>query len=86
MQYICPCVLYLSSHICSPILCIIARKVEADAGGGLFMGHAYSLLDVNELVLPNTPENKKLAGSTINKEGKVSIRLVKCRNPWGKGG
>ena len=44
-------------------------KVEADAGMGLHMGHAYSLLDLNEI-------------HPLNGEKK---RLVKLRNPWGKG-
>ncbi len=44
-------------------------KVEADAGEGLHMGHAYSLLDVGEIDLP----------------GGKKERLVKVRNPWGRG-
>jgi Calpain family cysteine protease len=44
-------------------------KVEADAGNGLIMGHAYSFLDLNVVKL---------------KTGK-EVRLVKVRNPWGKG-
>lgn len=43
-------------------------KVEADAGGGLYMGHAYSLLDCGEVKI----ESK-------------AVRLLKLRNPWGKG-
>lgn len=38
-------------------------------GEGLKMGHAYSLLQVGEIALP---------------DGKT-VRLVKCRNPWGFG-
>jgi hypothetical protein len=45
------------------------NKVEANAGQGLIMGHAYSLLAVAEVKLG---------------DGK-SVRLVKLRNPWGKG-
>ena len=44
------------------------RKVEAEAGMGLHMGHAYSFLDLN----------------TIKVDGK-DVRLVKLRNPWGRG-
>jgi hypothetical protein len=44
------------------------HKVEADAGQGLHMGHAYSLLALGEI---NTDEGPK--------------RLVKLRNPWGRG-
>lgn len=44
------------------------QKVEAEAGMGLHMGHAYSFLDLN----------------TINVDGK-DVRLVKLRNPWGRG-
>lgn len=46
------------------------QKVEADAGQGLNMGHAYSLLDVREVLLPDKGEKKK---------------LVRLRNPWGHG-
>lgn len=46
-------------------------KIEADAGNGLHMGHAYSLLDVGEI---------KVLGA----KGGVE-RLVKVRNPWGRG-
>lgn len=44
------------------------HKVEAEAGLGLHMGHAYSFLDLN----------------TIQVDGK-DVRLVKLRNPWGRG-
>jgi len=50
-----------------------AHKVEAEAGYGLHSGHAYSLLDLNEI-----PLDPPL-------EGKSSIRLIKLRNPWGRG-
>lgn len=46
-------------------------KIEADAGNGLHMGHAYSLLDVGEIRVPGA-------------QGGVE-RLVKVRNPWGRG-
>ena len=45
-------------------------KVEAKAADGLIMGHAYSLLDLGEMKLP---------------DGKTVVKLIKCRNPWGKG-
>ena len=45
-------------------------KVEANAGQGLIMGHAYSLL---------------AAGNFDTKSEKGVVRLVKLRNPWGKG-
>lgn len=44
-------------------------KVEEEAGGGLHTGHAYSLLDLGEIDLGNGKQQK----------------LVKCRNPWGRG-
>jgi calpain len=47
-------------------------KVEASAGQGLIMGHAYSFLAAGEL------DTK-----CVDDGGKV--RLVKLRNPWGKG-
>jgi hypothetical protein len=43
-------------------------QVEVEAGCGLHIGHAYSLLDVGSMVIDSKP-----------------IRLVKLRNPWGKG-
>ena len=65
------------------------HKVEADAGGGLYMGHAYSLLDVNTLILPTTETTKKLNGAVVRlgADGKeeVAVALVKLRNPWGRG-
>eukprot|EP01038_Epipyxis_sp_PR26KG_P009214 gene9214-12425_t len=45
------------------------NKIEAEAGGGLHMGHAYSLLDIGEI--------KSVDGKPI--------RLLKLRNPWGRG-
>lgn len=45
------------------------NKVEADAGNGLHMGHAYSFLAIGEIDLG---------------QGKKQ-RLVKLRNPWGRG-
>lgn len=45
-------------------------KVEASAGDGLIMGHAYSFLDVGEVKLPDRSD---------------PVRLVKLRNPWGRG-
>jgi hypothetical protein len=50
------------------------QKVEAEAGLGLYYGHAYSLLDMNEIDLK--PED--IAKGLDN-------RLVKLRNPWGRG-
>eukprot|EP01040_Poterioochromonas_malhamensis_P005074 gene5074-5439_t len=52
------------------------NKVEADAGMGLHMSHAYSFLKIGEISVKdaNTPYAEK---------GK--IRLVKLRNPWGRG-
>jgi len=44
-------------------------KVEANAGQGLIMGHAYSFLAAGELEI----------------DGGEKVRLVKLRNPWGKG-
>jgi Ca2+-binding EF-hand superfamily protein len=44
-------------------------KVEEEAGGGLHTGHAYSLLDIGEIEIENGKKQK----------------LVKCRNPWGRG-
>ena len=46
------------------------QKVEAEAGMGLHMGHAYSFMDIGEI------EDKNAGGK---------MRLVKLRNPWGKG-
>jgi hypothetical protein len=46
------------------------RKVEAEAGQGLHMGHAYSFLGLGEI------KDKKTG---------AAIRLVKLRNPWGRG-
>jgi len=46
--------------------------VEADVGQGLNMGHAYSLLDVQEV---ECEVNKK----------KENTKLLKLRNPWGHG-
>jgi calpain len=50
------------------------NKVEADAGNGLHMGHAYSFLKIGEIEV--TDDTNK---------GKKTIRLVKLRNPWGRG-
>ena len=47
-------------------------KVEANAGQGLIMGHAYSLLAAGEL-------------DTKCPEDGGKVKLVKLRNPWGKG-
>lgn len=49
------------------------NKVEADAGQGLHFGHAYSFLGIGEINV-----DKKISAS-----GKM--RLVKLRNPWGRG-
>lgn len=50
------------------------QKVEAEAGLGLYYGHAYSLLDINTISLKPADVAKGLDG-----------RLVKLRNPWGRG-
>ena len=50
-----------------------AHKVEAEVGYGLHSGHAYSLLDVNEIALDPPLDGKK------------TIKLIKLRNPWGRG-
>lgn len=50
------------------------QKVEAEAGLGLFYGHAYSLLDINEIDL-----------NPVDKAKGLDNRLVKLRNPWGRG-
>ncbi len=47
------------------------QKVEAEAGLGLHMGHAYSFLGLD------TIKDPKRAGG--------EVRLVKLRNPWGRG-
>jgi hypothetical protein len=52
------------------------NKVEADAGNGLHMGHAYSFLKIGEIKIdPKEPFSK----------GQSTIKLVKLRNPWGRG-
>jgi hypothetical protein len=53
-------------------------KVEADAGHGLHMGHAYSLLGLGEIDLSRA-KNKGKGGEP------ELLRLVKLRNPWGRG-
>lgn len=45
------------------------NMVEAEVGNGLIYSHAYSLLDCNEINLDNGTKQ----------------RLVKIRNPWGRG-
>jgi hypothetical protein len=52
------------------------NKVEADAGNGLHMGHAYSFLKIGEIKV-----DKK--EPFADEDGKV--KLVKLRNPWGRG-
>jgi hypothetical protein len=49
------------------------NKVEADAGQGLYMGHAYSFLGIGTIDVD----------TKISKNGKM--KLVKLRNPWGRG-
>lgn len=44
-------------------------KVEGDAGNGLIMSHAYSLLNLGEITI----------------DGGTKVRLIKVRNPWGRG-
>lgn len=58
------------------------QQVEADAGHGLHMGHAYSLLGIGEIDINKAPVNGKpaVAGAKPN-----MLRLVKLRNPWGRG-
>lgn len=53
------------------------HKVEADAGNGLHMGHAYSLLNIGEIDL-----SKRKGGPGGAPD---MLRLVKLRNPWGRG-
>lgn len=49
------------------------NKIEADAGNGLHMGHAYSLLAIGEINIKDG-------------QGKpTKIKLMKLRNPWGRG-
>ena len=50
------------------------HKVEAEAGLGLYYGHAYSLLDLNEIELTSEDKLKNLDN-----------KLIKLRNPWGRG-
>lgn len=52
-------------------------KVEHDAGLGLMFGHAYSLLDCNEVDPVDDQIDKRYVYN-----GK--FRLVKVRNPWGR--
>lgn len=47
------------------------RKVEMEAGMGLLMGHAYSFLGLGSIDDANAPGGH--------------VRLVKLRNPWGRG-
>lgn len=51
------------------------KKIEAEAGQGLHMGHAYSFLQLGEIQIadPKRPGQTK------------GLRLVKLRNPWGRG-
>ena len=51
--------------------------------------HAYSLLDLKEVTLDTkktliTPDNAPGAVKNAEK-GTWSVRLVRCRNPWGHG-
>lgn len=50
------------------------NKVEADAGNGLHMGHAYSFLAIGEIITGKD-----------SKGNPVTTKLVKLRNPWGRG-
>ena len=51
---------------------------------GIAGSHAYALIDVYELeVLGN--DNYKILTPEESKEGMNIERLVKLRNPWGKG-
>lgn len=50
------------------------NKVEADAGNGLFMGHAYSFLAAGEIQI-----------GVDEKKNPKFLRMVKLRNPWGRG-
>jgi calpain len=51
-------------------------KVEGDEGQGLLSGHAYSLLSMGII---------KAEGEDAKKKGEKEIRLIKIRNPWGRG-
>ena len=48
------------------------KQVEAEAGNGLYYTHAYSLLDLGEI-------------DYVDPATKRKVRLLKLRNPWGKG-
>lgn len=48
------------------------RHAEAEAGQGLYFGHAYSLLDLGEI-------------DRVDPATKKKVRLLKLRNPWGRG-
>jgi hypothetical protein len=52
-------------------------KVEGDEGQGLLSGHAYSLLSMGII--------KAEGEDAMKKEGEKEIRLIKIRNPWGRG-
>jgi len=47
------------------------KQAEAEAGDGLYYGHAYSLLDLGEI-------------NYIDPKTNTKARLLKLRNPWGR--
>ena len=58
---------------------------EVDVGHGLHSGHAYSLLGLGEIDLGKGDKNAAAAaGAGAGGKGTM-LRLVKLRNPWGRG-
>lgn len=62
-------------------------KVEGDEGQGLLSGHAYSLLGMGVIKVEGADAivKKKGDGEDEEKEKEKEIRLIKIRNPWGRG-
>ncbi len=61
---------------------------EEEVGGGLYSGHAYSLLDIGEITTEDVDgESSCLSSSGQQQQGQQRRRrrLVKLRNPWGRG-
>lgn len=68
------------------------HKVEHSAGDGLMFGHAYSLLDVQQVDVSSIDTSivEKDVMKVVDKYkivdgNKTYLRLVKIRNPWGRG-